>query len=226
MKYKWLLFDADGTLFDYAGAEALALENTFAQMDAAYKPEYLQVYQRVNSSLWLQLEQGGITPEKLKTERFALLFQEIGACLDVAFFSKLYLQNLAASSRLIEDAAQVVQTLHEKYQIAIITNGLTDVQRPRIARSGIQDYVRAVIISEEIGVAKPDPAYFETARQRLGGPDKEEILIIGDSLTSDILGGHNSGIDTCWFNPAHKRSDLDIKITYEIGHLTELLSIL
>jgi len=225
-KYTWLLFDADDTLFDYGQAEAGALRLTFEQLGVRFDPAYLPVYQRINRQIWQDFEQGKISAEALRTKRFELLFGAIGVSIDAERFSAAYLPNLATQSELTEGALEVVRALHSKYQLAIITNGLRDVQRPRLAQSAIRDYVADIVISEEVGAVKPERAIFDAAFQRMGQPGKDEVLLIGDSLTSDIAGGINYGLDTCWFNPEGKARRDGLVITYEIRRLIELLEIL
>jgi 2-haloacid dehalogenase len=224
--YTWLLFDADGTLFDYDKAEKSALANTFEQVGYSFKPQYLPEYRKVNGQIWLDFEQGKITQELLKTRRFELLSEAIDIPYDPRDFSVKYLKNLAKGTYLVDGAEEIVKTLHEKFDLAIITNGLTRVQRPRFKKSAIYPYIKEIIISEEIGAAKPDTEIFDIAFERMNHPMKEEVLIIGDSLTSDIQGGNNYGIDTCWFNPKRKTNDQMITSTFEIQELSELFDIL
>ena len=226
MKYKWLLFDADGTLFDYDKAEGIALRSTFEVLGLAYEARYAQVYRRINGEIWLDFENGKISQERLRTRRFELLFDAIEIDCDPGEFSRRYLANLALGTDLIEGAEDVVKSLHGRVGLLLITNGLADVQRPRFARSTVGQYFSDVVISEEVGAAKPDTAIFEVAFAKMGFPKKEEVLIVGDSLTSDIKGGHNYGIDTCWFNPERKPSVSGVVAHYEIGELKELLLLL
>ena len=223
--YTWLLFDADGTLFDYDKAEKSALANTFEQIGYPFKPQYLPEYRRVNGQIWLDFEQGKITQERLKTKRFELLSEAINISYDPRDFSTKYLANLAKGTYLIDGAEEIVESLSGKFEIAIITNGLTDVQRPRFEKSSIRSYIKEIIISEEVGAAKPDRKIFDIAFERMNHPAKDEVLIIGDSLTSDIQGGHNYGIDTCWFNPEGKTNG-QITTTFEIQRLDQLPKIL
>lgn len=226
MKYKWLLFDADGTLFDYDKAEGYALRSTFEVLGFAYEARYAQIYRRINGEIWLDFEKGKISQERLRTRRFELLFDAIEIDCDPCEFSRLYLANLALGTDLIEGAEDVVKSLHGRVDLLLITNGLADVQRPRFARSTVGQYFSDVVISEEVGAAKPDTAIFEVAFAKMGLPKKGDVLIVGDSLTSDIKGGHNYGIDTCWFNPERKPSDPGVVAHHEIGELKELLLLL
>jgi 2-haloacid dehalogenase len=226
MKYKWLLFDADGTLFDYDKAERLALKNTFAQIGYPFEEHYLNEYQRINRAIWLDFEKGRINQQRLRTRRSELLFEAINLHYDPQDFSVKYLANLAQGIYLIDGAERIVESLSRKFGVAIITNGLMDVQKPRFDKSSIRRYVKEIIISEEVGAAKPDKKIFDIAFERMRHPAKDEVLIIGDSLTSDIQGGHDYGIDTCWFNPEGKTNHQKIASDFEIQKLDELYRIL
>ncbi len=236
--YRWLLFDADNTLFDYDGAWVAALRDTFEELGLPFRPRYLAVYQRINHGVWQAFEAGAISSVAMRTRRFELLFNEIEAEagevdgarevreVDAQEFSTRYLHHLATQSGLVEDALTVVRALHARYRLAIITNGFADVQRPRLAGSAIRDHISAIVISEEVGAAKPNRAIFDVAFDRMGEPRRDEVLMIGDSLTSDIAGGRGYGIDTCWYNPAALAADGAITSTYEIRRLPELLDLL
>jgi YjjG family noncanonical pyrimidine nucleotidase len=224
-KYHWILFDADGTLFDYDRAEATALKETFRQFGHPFEPGYVDAYRQINSRIWRAFEQGRITQQRLRTRRFEQLFDIVGADLDPVPFSATYLELLATQTELLDGAEEVVRVLYGRVDLALITNGLLDVQRPRLARSALQGYFGAVIISEEVGSAKPHPEIFETTFARMGHPPKEAVLMVGDSLSSDIRGGLAYGLDSCWYNPAGQPHPADLAITYEIGRLDELLEI-
>src|ERR1017187_829542 len=221
--YQWLLFDADGTLFDYERAEATALEQAFGLIGVAFDPSYLPTYQRINQALWQAVESGEITPGVVKLRRFELLLEAIGVGGSAAALSANYLECLAACSELIENASEVLQALQGKYRIAILTNGLQVVQRGRLARSVIRDHIADIIISEEIGFAKPAKEFFDIAMARLGHPSLREVLMIGDGWTSDIQGAVQYGIHACWYNPRKKPRPTSLKITREITSLRELL---
>jgi 2-haloacid dehalogenase len=226
MRYKWLLLDADGTLFDYDRAEAWALRQTFEVLGCGYEPQYDATYRQINGGMWRAFEQGEISQERLRTRRFELLFESLQLECDPDTFSARYLSNLAKGTDLIEGAEEVLRVLHGKVGLVMITNGLKDVQRPRFARSLIGDYFTDLVISEEVGAAKPSREIFDVAFEKMGQPRKEEVLIVGDGLSSDIKGGNNYGIDTCWFNPAGTPRPLDVEVTYEISDLRELLGLI
>jgi 2-haloacid dehalogenase len=225
MKYKWLMFDADGTLFDYDKAEENALQLTFAQLGHNFTPEYIGAYREINHQIWLEFEQGKIDQITLRARRFELLFDTINIQADAQNFSAQYLLNLATRTDLMAGAEELVRALATKCNLAIITNGLADVQRPRFKQSSIYGYFAAIIISEEVGAAKPTSQIFDVAFAKMEYPAKNEVLIIGDSLTSDIQGGTDYGIDTCWFNPNGKTNGR-LACTYEIAQLNQLLPLL
>ncbi|MEW6400657.1 MAG: YjjG family noncanonical pyrimidine nucleotidase [Chloroflexota bacterium] len=224
--YSWLLFDADGTLFDYNLAETTALRNTFASLGLPFADAHLGVYQKINHGLWQALERHEITPDVLQVRRFELVLDALQLTGSPEQMSKTYVEQLGLCTDLIDGAYELLQSLHGKFHLAIVTNGLQTVQRSRLARSTIRDFIEELIISEEVGAAKPQGAYFDIAFSRIGNPPKSDVLIIGDGLSSDIKGGVDYGIDTCWFNPASQPRPGDLAITYEIRRLDELLEIL
>jgi len=226
MNYKWLLFDVDSTLFDYDKAEKNALQETCCQFDLDYNTKVLGVYRKINNKIWSDFEKGKITPKQIKVRRFPMLFEKLNIESDPKAFNDIFLKNLSEGLHLIEGAEEVLKALNEKYKIALITNGLQSVQRPRITRSVICKYISQITISEEVGVSKPDKKIFDIAFQRMNYPTRQEVLMIGDNLTSDIKGGNDYGIDTCWFNPEKINCDSGLQIKYEIEKLTELLNIL
>ena len=171
-RYQWLLFDADGTLFDYERSETVALTRAFAEFGSALDANSLAAYQRINAALWQALERGEVTPAIIKVRRFTQWFEAIGVTHSPEAFSARYLECLAECSELLADAAEVVQALREKYRMAILTNGLKLVQTGRLARSAIRPHIDQMIISEEIGFSKPAKGFFDVALARLGQPDR------------------------------------------------------
>jgi 2-haloacid dehalogenase len=226
MDYHWLLFDADGTLFDYDLAETRALQGAFAELALAFGPLHSEAYRRINRQIWADFELGRINSGALRVRRFELLFEALGIAEDAQRFSDRYLVHLAKAGDLIDGAEDVLRRLRGRWRLALITNGLKDVQRPRLEASPIAGLFEVVAISEELGVAKPDPRFFEAVFARIGNPPKAEALVVGDSLTSDIQGGNHYGLDTCWFNPAGMPPDPRYPARYEIRALPELLDLL
>lgn len=221
------MIDADNTLFDYNKAEKYALEKAFSKYN--YKGNMVEVskrYKDINNNLWLELEKGVVTEEELRTERFTRLFNEYKIELPINEFSKYYLKKLGEGSFLIHGAEEVCKYLSKKYIVVIVTNGIKEVQLSRLSKSSIKRYISEIVISEEIGVNKPDPYIFEYALKLIKHTNKESVIMIGDSLTSDIQGGIRFGIDTCWLNLGNNENTTDIKPKYEIHSLKELFYIL
>jgi len=225
MSYDWAFFDADGTLFDYDRAEAAALEGAFAACGLSYEAGIGPRYSEINAFIWRDFELGMISQEELKTARFDRLFDAVGLTADSTEFSRHYLAILGAQTWLLEGAESLVRSLAGRIHMLLITNGLAEVQVPRFAASSIHDCFAEIVISGEIGLAKPDPAIFDHAFERIDRPAKERVLMIGDNLASDILGGDTYGLDTCWFNPTGAPNGHGVEPTYEIRELGELLDI-
>lgn len=227
MKYEVLLFDADETLYDFEKSEREAFKNTMLEFNIDYDETYhLKIYKEINSLLWKAFECGTITQEKLKTERFKRLFNELKINVDENEVAKAYTRHLSNASFLYDGSIDLLKDLSKYYRLAIVTNGLSQVQDKRIRKSIISDFFETIVISEEILVSKPNPKIFEYTLKTLNFFDKSKVLMIGDSLTSDIQGGVNFGIDTCWYNPNKKLNETSIKPTYEISSFSELKNLL
>ena len=224
-KYKWLLFDADGTLLDYDQSEKQALSVALKVFQVDFQTLYLEKYRRINSNLWSELENGTISSEKLRVRRFEILFADLNLDINPVSFSEQYLKALGQTDFLIEGTIEILNKLSGNFKLAIITNGIKDVQNGRFQKTGLNKYFEYLLISEELGVAKPDKLFFNHTLDKINFHKKSEILVIGDSLKSDILGGSLSNIDTCWYNPSNKNNETAIKPTYEIRDLKELISI-
>lgn len=227
MRYEIIIFDADETLFDFKRSERDAFRNTMLEFDLEYdESRHLKIYHDINTAIWKEFEQGLINQEKLKTERFRRLSGKLNASFDEIAFAKAYMAHLSNASFLYTDSLELIESLYKAFRLSIITNGLAAVQDNRIRKSAIAKYFDDIVISEEVQVAKPDPRIFELALKNMKHRDKSKVLIVGDSLTSDIQGGINFGIDTCWYNPDKIVNGTDIKPTYEISSLMALKAIL
>lgn len=227
MKYEVIIFDADETLFDFKKSEKCAFENAMLEFNIEYNESYhLKIYEEINNALWKDFENGLITQEKLKIERFRKLSDKLNINFDPVEFAKCYMKHLSKASFLYKDSTSLIEDLYKEYTLIIITNGLRDVQNNRIRRSTIGKYFEEIIISEEVGVSKPNAEIFEIALRNTTFTDKSKILMVGDSLTSDIKGGLNFGVDTCWFNRKKTLNKTEINPTYEISNLLDLKNIL
>ena len=201
-KYKSLFFDADDTLFDYPRAERAALRACLLEFGLRIELGILiDSYRRHNLELWQAFERGETDQAALRVERFRRVAAEFGIPgLPLERISAFYLEALSRQPQLIPGALATVRALAKKFPLALVTNGIAMVQRRRFAASPITAYFQAVVISEEVGVAKPDPRIFAPALEKIGVA-AGEVLYVGDSVTSDMAAARNAGMDFCWLNP-------------------------
>ena len=225
--YSHILFDLDGTLFDYQKAEKYALSKTFEDFNLSYNEKiHLPTYIEINISIWKEFEQNRIDVDTVKKKRFDILKKECNLSYDVEKISEQYLTRFSETTFLYDDAVEILHYLKQKYHLILITNGLASVQWPRIKKSNIEPFFKTIIISEEVGAAKPSREIFDATFKKAGINEKNKALIIGDTVSSDILGGIDYGIHTCWFNNDYKEYDNAKKPTLIIRKLNELYSIL
>ncbi len=200
-RYRGFLFDADNTLFDYDRAEIEALTETLGEaLPGIPLPRALASYHEINAGFWRKFEHGNIGLEELKAGRFRQLLDSLGCAGDPEAISSRYLEQLSVRAYFLPHAREVVEALSRTSPLGLVTNGIGLVQRGRLAKSGIADCFRAVVISEELGMAKPDPRFFEAAVKAISIP-AAELLCVGDNPGSDIQGARASGIDACWYAP-------------------------
>ena len=199
-RYDVVLLDADETVYDFLLAEKTAVSRTLAAFGVEPTDEVVSLYSACNLWCWKALERGELSRDDLKPRRFAMLFERIGKePVDFCAVNTLYEDNLSQCGFMLPGATEFVKKLHEEYDVKLYlaTNGLTIPQTGRYARSGIDRYTDGIYISEQIGASKPDKAYFDYIFADLGITDKSRVIILGDSLTSDMQGGRNAGITTC-----------------------------
>ncbi|MFW6287390.1 MAG: YjjG family noncanonical pyrimidine nucleotidase [bacterium] len=226
-KYKILLFDADGTLFDFDRAGRYALEKCIVFFERDFQQElHLKNYREINNKIWRDFEKGLITAEELKIERFRRFVERIKEDIEAESFAHKYLDFLGEAAFLIDGTEELLDKLSKMHRMLILTNGLAKVQRKRLALSTIKEHFEGIVISEELGIAKPDPQIFQYSLDKMGYDRKEDVLMIGDSLSSDIRGGIEFGIDTCWYNPHGESAPEDYCPTYEIHNIRDLEEIL
>lgn len=222
MSYEWVLLDADGTLFDYETAEAYALASTLHDVGLAADAEVTAAYQRINLELWRAFERGEITSTTIRVERFVRLLDELDEAHDAEQLADAYIGHLAESAHLLDGAADATASLADRFRLALITNGLADVQRSRLARSGLEPHFEVVVISDEVGASKPSAAYFDAAFEVMGRPDPARCLVVGDNAVADIGGGAAYGCHTCWVNPTEQPLPDDLVPTFVVGSVREL----
>lgn len=225
-KYYCVLFDADNTLLNFDAAESKALAETLVNYGIEPDAETVQTYRTINEELWAQLEKGQIRREKLLNERFTRFLKAINAAGNGAEMNRYYLEQLSSHPDLAN--GEVLDVLHELSEVAtlaIVSNGVAKVQNRRLEESGILNYMEEIFVSEKMDSEKPNRKIFDAALRALGVENREHVLMVGDSLSSDVQGGINAGLDTCWFNPDHAENPGKVIPTYEIASLTELYSI-
>ncbi|WP_040440272.1 pyrimidine 5'-nucleotidase [Algicola sagamiensis] len=222
MNYSWILFDADDTLFHFDAYEGLKRMFANYQIDFT-KVEFLE-YQKLNLPLWVNYQDGKITAQQLKHRRFELWSEELN--ISTQKMNLDFLDAMADVCYLLPGAEELLNTLQGHVKLGIITNGFTALQEIRLARAGLQNMFDHLIISEEVGIAKPDKGIFEHAFQLMNHPPKSNILMVGDNPHSDILGGMNAGIHTCWLNPEQKDVPEGITPHYQVQSLYELNQLL
>lgn len=226
MPYSIALFDADNTLFDFTRSEHEAVCECLRVRGLPHDPTVAARYSAINDGQWKRLEMGMTTRDQLKVERFRILFEELGSTLDPRDMARDYEVTLSGKSYLLDGAEELIRGLHGRCRLFIITNGTAVVQRGRMAACPLRDCFEDVFISEDVGYAKPSPEYFARVAAAIPGFVREEALIIGDSLTSDIQGGILSGIDTCWFDPAGRSLPPGMTVNYIVDRLSAIPPIL
>lgn len=225
-RFDFVLLDADGTLFDYDKAEAMALAKLFSEHQFAYSPEVRARYREINSAVWADFEQGRISKIGLQVTRFERLLGDFGLSGDGASLNSEYLDYLGEGSFLLPGAEDVCRELSQHCRLVIATNGIAKAQRKRLGLSAIKDYIDCIVVSEETGYQKPQPGFFQYAFNLCGHTDRSRAIMIGDSLPADIAGGNTFGIATCWYNPRGKQMDAGYQADYEVRELTGLVPII
>lgn len=225
MKYTTILFDADNTLLDFDAAEHEAITSVLRLYGLPHDDSVIAEYSRINLGFWKMLERGEITKDELKYLRFEAFCEHFGFNIDAREMATAYMNALSKQNPLIDGAIEICERLFGKCRLYIITNGIKFIQEGRFSTSPLMKYFDGTFISETVGYEKPSVEYFEAVERAIPDFDRTKTLVVGDSLTSDIKGGINYGLDTCWFNPKGKAHPLDMDITYEIKSLDEIFDI-
>ncbi|MBQ6997345.1 MAG: YjjG family noncanonical pyrimidine nucleotidase [Oscillospiraceae bacterium] len=223
---EFLFLDLDDTILDFKMAERLAIPKTLSAFGVNVTDALLCRYHAINKTCWEMLERGELTRDEVGVRRFAELFAQEGVEADAAACNALYLENLANGHYFLPGAQEALQRLHKKYRLYIASNGTASVQEGRMTSAELYPYFEKVFISEHLGANKPAGAFFERSFAQIPDFDPKKAMIVGDSLTSDILGGINAGIATCWVNPGHKPGKPEIQPDYEIESLAQLEELL
>lgn len=225
MPYPYLLFDADNTLFDFDQAERNAHLLLCRAHGLAFSEEGYQLYHKCNADLWRDFDRGLCTKEYLLVERFRRYLAITGERANPEALNRDHLRALGEGAMLLPGAEELCRVLSRDHRLYLLTNAVASVQKARFANSAIAPYFQGAFISEEVGVGKPDPAYFDYVFHAVPGLARDNALVIGDSLTSDIQGANNAGLPCCWFNPKGQPRPQGLRIDYEIRTLEELYAI-
>lgn len=224
MNYKLFLFDLDDTLLDFKASEHLSFTRTMRALGLEKPGEALFLdYQAINLELWKRFEEGTVSKDVLKVERFRKTFAAHRLELDAETASLLYLESLSETVVLVDGALRLCESLAALGEVGIITNGVDHIQRRRIASSGLGGYLSFVSTSEACGYAKPDSRFFDYTTRMARSFSREETVIVGDRLDADILGANRYGIASCWFNPAKLANATPAVPSCEVGRLHEVL---
>ncbi len=224
MKYTTLLFDSDDTLLDFKAAEKAALEKAMKQCGLPFNNSLHILYSNWNKAFWEAYERGEIQKSDIFVGRFNSFLAEAGISYDAEKLSKAYEHRLGFEHQPITNAIELCRALQPHYKMHIVTNGNLNIQLPRLKDSGLISFFSKVFVSEQVGYSKPHKEFFDYVLNHIEETDKGKILIIGDSISSDILGGLNAGIDTCHFNP--KGEATCANPTYTVKSYQELKELL
>lgn len=223
---EFLFLDLDDTILDFHKAERLALAKTFRSFGLEPTEEVMARYSLINKAHWERLERKELTREEVLVGRFAVLFGEYGIAVDPTLCARAYEDNLSVGHYFLPGAEEALEGLSKKYKLYLASNGTAKVQAGRLASANISHYFQEVFVSQEIGANKPDILYFQRCFEKIPGFEAKKAMMVGDSLTSDILGGIQAGMATCWVNPTGKSNPENIKPDYEIKALSQLEALL
>ncbi len=226
MNYKLVIFDLDNTLLNFDKMELGSLKETLTENNLEISEKLINSYRAINTELWQALEKGEYTKKEILNLRFRRLFEMYDYNTSPEEFNTSYLRNLSNHCYLYDNVIEVLDYFKNRSKLVIMTNGVKDAQYDKMKKSGLDRYFEEVIISDIVGYHKPSIEIFSYLENRIGKHIKEETIIIGDSLSSDMKGGNNFGIKTCWFNPKLLANNTDVVVDYEINSLKELFNIL
>ncbi len=224
--FEILLLDLDDTILDFKKAERIAIGKTIGDFGVEPTDAVLDRYHLINKWHWEQLELGKLTRAEVLQNRFGVLFGELGVEADKALCAKVYESNLSIGHYFLPGAEEALEQLQKKYRLFLVSNGTAVVQKGRMTSANLYRFFEKVFVSQEVGHNKPSKAYFDAVAAQIPGYDPAKAIIVGDSLSSDIKGGINAGITTCWVNPGHAPGRADIQPDYEIEYLHQLPDLL
>lgn len=226
-RYDFILWDVDGTLIDFDQSEKVSLTHCFERFGVKINDDDLALYHEINASYWRKLERGEMTKPQILKERFVDFFKHLGVNhINPDDLNVLYQEALGENCVLYDDALGLCRELRKSCRQYAVTNGTALAQKSKLKNTGLGELMDGVFISEELGFEKPDPRFFESCFSHIPNFDKSRALLVGDSLTSDIKGANNTGLDCCWYNPKGLTPSGALSIKFTIKNLHELKDIL
>ena len=224
--YEWLFLDLDNTILDFNKASYFAFYDAFDKYMISLTPDHYKRYKEINHALWVSLEKGEIKSEDLVVSRWATFIEEYGLKADPEVINNSYFDHLAYNPIYVKGAKENVEKLSARYKLCLVTNGLPEVQIPRLRLTGLDKYFQHIVISDKIGYAKPDKAFFDHCHALTNEPLHDMVLVIGDTLTSDIKGGKDYGYHTCWYNYNGQENNTEYHPDYTVNSHLELSELL
>ncbi len=224
--FEILFIDLDDTILDFKAQEDAAIVKTLTAAGIDPTEEIIARYSQINKEHWARMEKGEIDRQQVLFGRFQVLFSELGVDGDWENTALAYMENLSEGHYFLPGAEEALEGLSKKYRLFITSNGTAKVQNKRLDSAGIRKYFEEIFISQDIGINKPDKGFFDYCFSRIPGFDPKKAMIVGDSPSSDITGGQNAGIATCWINPKHRAYTRPNKPDYEIESLAQLEELL
>ena len=223
-----ILWDVDGTLLDFIAAEKAAIKTLFGEFNLGQcSDEMIKRYSEINKTYWQRLESGEITKQEVLVGRFKEFFKSEGIDISVVEeFNSLYQLRLGDTIVYHDDSLEIIKSLQGRVRQYVVSNGTVEAQSKKLRLSGLGELVDGIFLSEHIGVEKPNIEFFDKVLEEIKPADRSSILIVGDSLTSDIQGGNNAGIVTCWYNPLGDKAPDKYRIDYEISDLHQIYEII
>ncbi|MDH3247395.1 MAG: YjjG family noncanonical pyrimidine nucleotidase [Acidimicrobiia bacterium] len=225
MPYSTVLFDLDHTLLDSDESEAAAFAHTMRFAGVADHEPLFDAYRRINLAMWAQVEAGTLMADDVRTKRFEAFNELSGIEADPGAMGEVFVEGLGSFGQLYPGAIEMLEAVGAIAVLGLVTNGISDVQRARVARLGIERFFDAIVISSEVATSKPGGAIFDIAFERLGRPARSATVMVGDSLTSDMAGGHRYGIATCWYNPRGEHPAVDFELDHVVAELGDVVDV-
>ena len=223
---KILLIDLDNTLIDFNECARHSIMNAFEKLGFDYSPVVFDTFIEENVKIWKRLERGEITKPQLRANRWNIILARLGIEFDGTILEEMFENGVAQGAYAVTGAYDLLDYLKDKYEMYIVSNGFRYVQESRLKIGDFNKYFNNIFVSEDIGIPKPAKEFFDYCFKSLDNPDKTDVILIGDSLSADIKGGNDYGIDTIWFNKNGEDNLSLVKPTYIVNELNEIKNIL